>query len=207
MVRFEFTFRAIAPGNMLFDDLSLSVAAGPLPVTFEGFVARKNSDESIKLLWNVGNEINVKGYYVESSVNGVDFTDAGYVAATGKSIYSFDYPAKMVQTMFFRVRNIDFDGRSKYTPIIKVYTKEQSGSRIQVYPMPANEQVTLQHSKAPEHAVITLSTPDGKIIQRKTPVVATLQTQLNIANLSAGIYILKYDDGKGDMQSVKLIKN
>jgi len=207
MVRFEFTFRAIAPGDMQFDDLSLSVAAGPLPVTFEGFVARKNSDESIKLLWNVGNEINVKGYFVESSVNGKDFTDAGYVPATGKSIYSFDYPSKMVQTMFFRVRNIDFDSRSKYTPIIKVYTKEQTGSRIQVYPVPAKEQVTVQHSKAPGNAMITLSTPDGKVVQRKTAVVGTLQTQVNVSALSTGIYILRYDDGTGDIQSAKLIKN
>ncbi len=207
LVRFEFTFRAIAPGNMQFDDLALSVAAGPLPVTFEGFVARKNSDETIKLLWNVGEEINVRGYYVESSTNGVQFTDAVFVPATGKSIYSFDYPGKMVQTMFFRVRNVDFDNRSKYTPIIKVYAKEQSGSRIQVYPMPAKEQVTLQHSKAPENAMITLSTPDGKIVQRKIAVAATLQTQINIAHLSAGIYILRYDDGKGDVQSTKLIKN
>jgi len=206
-IRFEFTFRAVAPGNILFDDLSLSVAAGPLPVTFEGFVARKNSDESVKLLWNVGQEVNVKGYYIESSTNGINFTDAGYVPATGKSIYSFDYPGKMVQTMFFRVRNIDFDNRTKYTPIIKVYTKEQTGLRIQVYPMPATEQVTIQHSKAPENVVITLSTPDGKIVQRKTAVVATLQTQVNISGLSSGLYILKYDDGKGDIQSVKIIKN
>ena len=207
MVRFEFTFRAILPGNMQFDDLSLSVAGGPLPVTFEGFVARKNSDETVKLLWNVGDEINVKGYYVESSTNGVDFATAGYVTATGKSIYSLDYPGKMVQTMYFRVKNIDFDGRSKYTSIIKVYTKDQARAQIQLYPMPAKDLVTIQHNKAPEKAVITLLSPEGKILQEKIVAANTLQTQLNISGLAAGIYIVHYDDGNNDIQTVKLIKH
>ncbi|MGG9963724.1 T9SS type A sorting domain-containing protein [Ferruginibacter sp. SUN106] len=207
LIRFEFTFRAITPGNITFDDLALSVAGGPLPVTFEGFVARKNTDESIKLLWNVGEEVNVKGYYVESSTDGINFTNATYVTATGKSIYSFDYPGKTVQTLFFRVKNVDFDGRSKYSATIKVYSKTQATAQIQIYPMPAREQVTIQHNKATENTVITILSPEGKILQRKAVVASTLQTQLNISGLAAGIYFVKYDDGTGNTQSVKLIKN
>ncbi len=206
-IRFEFTFRNILPGNVTFDDLAISVAGGPLPVTFEGFVARKDDDGAVKLLWNVGDEINVKGYYVESSSNGVDFTTAGYVTATGKSIYSIDYKDKVLQTMFFRVKNIDFDGRSKYTPIIKVYAKEQSGASIQLYPVPATGLVTVQHNKSSAKAVITLYTPEGRLMQTVPAVANTLQTQVNITWLVKGVYILKYDDGKGDIQSMKLIRN
>ncbi len=206
-IRFEFTFRATQPGNILFDNLSLSVAGGPLPVTFEGFVARKNQDETVKLLWNVGTELNVKGYYVESSMNGVDFTNVGYVTATGSRVYSMDYPNKLMQTMFFRVRNVDIDGSSKYTPIIKVYNREQTDKSIQAYPVPAVDMVTIQHARSADRAVISLAGMDGKILLQKTVMPNTLQTQLNISRLSKGLYIVKYDDGMGDIRTLKLVKN
>lgn len=206
-VRFEFTYRAILPGNMLFDNLAATISGGPLPVTFEGFVARKKPDETVKLLWNVGTEVNVKGYHVESSMNGVDFTNFGYVNATGSKVYSLDYPAKLTQTMFFRVRSVDFDGSSKYTPIIKVYTREQTDKSIQAYPVPAVDMVTIQHARAADRAVILLASMDGKILQQKTVMPNTLQTQLNISMLGKGLYIIKYDDGMGDIRTLKLIKN
>lgn len=206
-VRFEFTFRATLPGNILFDDLALTVAGGPLPVIFEGFVARKNTDGTIKLLWDVGTELNVKGYYVESSTNGVDFVNAGYVPASGKDIYSSDYTGKLLQTMFFRVKSVDFDGRTKFTPIIKVYAKDEANAPIQIYPVPATDQVTLQHSKSSEKSTITVISPDGKIMQQKIAVANTLQTQLNISMLKSGLYFVKYDDGHGDVQTGRIIKN
>ncbi len=205
-VRFEFTFRANQLGNVLFDDLSLPVSAGPLPVIFEGFVARKNTDGTIKLLWDVATEMNVKGYYVESSTNGVDFTNEGYVTASGKDIYGFDHTSKQVQTLFFRVKNIDFDGRSSYTPIIKVYAKDQANAPIQIYPVPAADQVTIQHSKSSEKSVITLLSPDGRILQQKVVIPNTLQTQLHISTLNSGLYIVRYDDGHGDVQIGKIMK-
>jgi len=206
-IRFEFTFRATQPGIILFDNLSLTVSSGPLPVFFEGFVARKNTDGTIKLLWDVAAEINVKGYYVESSTNGVDFVNAGYVAASGKDIYNTDYTGKILQTMFFRIKSVDFDGKSKYTAVIKVYSKDQANAPIQIYPLPATDQVIIQHSKSSENSVIILLSPDGKILQQKVAVANTLQTQLNISTLTSGLYIVRYDDGNGNIQTAKIVKN
>jgi Secretion system C-terminal sorting domain len=207
LVRFEFTFRNFLSGDVLFDNLWLSVAAGPLPVTFEGFVARQNNDGTVKLLWNVGDEVNVKGYYAESSINGVDFTPAGYVTATGQSIYSLDYAGKLLQTTYFRIKNIDFDSKSKFSPIIRVYVRTQLNAQIQVYPVPANAMVTIQHNKSSLSALISLFTPEGKFLQQVRALPNTFQTQLNIDKLASGIYVVKYDDGNGDIQSIKLIKN
>ena len=206
-IRFEFTFRLNQPGIVLFDNLALTVAAGPLPVTFEGFVARRNNDGSLKLLWDVGEEINVKGYTVESSTNAVDFINIGYVQASGKDIYSLDYTAKMSQTTFFRVKSIDLDGSLKYTPIIKVYAKDQTDAQIQIYPVPANDQVTVQHNKSATRSAITLISVDGKIAKQVVVAPNTLQTQININNLTKGIYIVRYDNGEGIIQNVKMIKN
>ena len=209
-IRFEFTFRVktgTANKIVLFDDLSAAVALGPLPVTFEGFVARKLNDGATDLLWNVSREVNVKGYYVETSTNGVNFQDAAYVTASGKSIYKYNYADKISGTVYFRIRNIDFDGKSKYSIIIKINGKETILSSLQVYPQPAFEQVTIQHNKATEKAMLTLYSAEGKIIMQKLAMPNTLQTQLNIGSINSGLYMVRYDDGSGKVQSKSLIKN
>lgn len=209
-VRFEFTF-IVKNGHqnerVLFDDLAIAVQGGPLPVTFEGFVARKMDDGGTKLLWNVGQETNVKGYYVESSTNGNDFKTVGYVSATGKNIYSLMYADKISGTVYFRVRNIDFDEKSKYSPIIKVYGKENGLSNLEVYPMPARDVVTIQHNRSTEKATITLYSVEGKIILQRLVVPNTLQTQINVTGTRAGMYMLRYDDGEGKVESKTFIKN
>ena len=209
-IRFEFTFR-VPSGNqnqrVLFDDLSIAVQGGPLPVTFQGFVARKLDDGTTKLLWDVSQEVNVKGYYVESSTNGVNFQNIGYVSASGKNVYSLNYADKISGTMYFRVKNVDFDGKSKYSAIIKLFGKETVLNSLQVYPQPAYEQVTIQHNKAIERAAFTLYSADGKIIMQKLAMPSTQQTQLNISNLNSGLYMLRYDDGTGNIQTKALIKN
>ncbi len=207
LIRFEFTFRLNQPGNVLFDDMAMSAQQFPLPVTFEGFVARKNTDGSVKLLWNVGEEVNVKGYYVEASSDGIKFTDAGYTTASGKSIYSANYTGLLAKTMFFRVRNVDFDGRSKYTPIIRVYSIDQTNNAIQIYPMPATDMVTVEHKMSTGASVITLISMDGRVMQQVNVVPFTYQTQLNISQLVKGVYIVNFKDEKANAQSLKLIKN
>ena len=209
-VRFEFTFR-VGVGHqneiVLFDDLSLAVQGGPLPVTFQGFVARKLDDGTTKLLWDVSHEVNVKGYYVEASSNGVNFQNIGYVSATGKNVYSLNYVDKISGTMYFRIKNEDLDGKTKYSAIIKLFGKETVLSSLQVYPQPAFEQVTVQHNKATEKAVFTLYNAEGKIIMQKLAMPNTQQTQINMSDLNSGLYMLRYDDGSGKVQSKSLIKN
>jgi hypothetical protein len=208
LIRFEFTFRAVLPGNILFDDMSIAIASGgPLPVTFEGFVARQNNDGSLKLLWNVSEELNVEGYAVESSTNGTSFRRVGYVTATGKNIYGLELPEKQLQTMYYRVKNIDVAGNSKYTTIIKVYNKEQTSLQIQLYPMPATDIATLQHSRSEANALITVFSQEGKLMFQVRPVLNSLQTQLKINTLASGLYFVRFDDGSGAVQSIKLLKN
>jgi hypothetical protein len=192
----------------LLDDFALiGASGGPLPVVFAGFVARKNTNGTVKLLWDVGAEINVQGYYVENSNNGVNFNNAGYVVASANGTYSFDYTEKLKQTTFFRVRNIDFDGKSKYTPVIKVFATDQTDARIQIYPVPATDQVTIQHRKSSDNTVITLVSPDGRILQQVVAVPNSLQTQLHLNNLQKGLYFVRYSDGLDEVQVSKIIKN
>ncbi len=206
-LRYEFSFRATQALDILFDNFAINSANAPLPVTFLGFVARKNNDGTTKLLWDVAEEINVNNYVVERSTNGSDFSAVGTVSATGKSTYSLEDNQAMAETRFYRVKNVDIDGASKYTPVIRVAGKERSTGQIGLYPMPATDQVYVQHDKAPAKASIFIYGLDGRMVKQVQAIPNTYQTSLNISDLKGGIYLVKYDDGNGDIQSAKLIKN
>jgi hypothetical protein len=75
------------------------------------------------------------------------------------------------------------------------------------YPNPAIDQVTIQHVSSPERAVIFLMSTDGKILQQRTVVPHSLETKLNLSMLNKGIYVLRFDDSKGDIRTVQLVKN
>jgi hypothetical protein len=206
-LRYEFTFRSALPDNIVFDNFSINSANAPLPVTFLGFVAKKNDNGSTKLLWNVGDEINVNNYVVERSMNGTDFTVVGSVNAAGKANYSLEDNKASVETRYYRVKNVDIDGKSKYTPVIKVVGAQRTSGQIQLYPVPAQDQVYVQHDKAPAKATITIYSLDGRMVKQVQAIANTYQTSLNIVELKAGIYLVRYDDGEGDIQSAKLIKH
>jgi hypothetical protein len=205
-LRYEISFRASQGADISFDNFALNTLQAPLPVTFLGFVAKRNDDGSTKLLWNVADEINVNKYVVERSSNGTNFTAIGTVTATGKPNYSLEDNSLLTETRYYRVKNVDIDGASKYTPVVKVIGNKMLGSQIQLYPMPATDQVYVQHDKAPAQGNITIYSLDGKMIKRVKAIPNTYQTNVNTSDMKTGMYVVKYDDGTGQMQSAKLIK-
>lgn len=87
------------------------------------------------------------------------------------------------------------------------YLTNLTGKVMQAYPNPATDQVSIQHVSSPERAVIFLVSTDGRVLQQRTVMPNSHQTQLNIGMLNKGIYILKYDDSKGDVRMLQLVKN
>jgi hypothetical protein len=87
------------------------------------------------------------------------------------------------------------------------YLTNLTGKIMQAYPNPATDHVLLQHHSTSERAIIFIVSTDGQILQQRTVLPNTLQTELNIGRLNKGIYILKFDDGRGDVRTLKLVKN
>lgn len=119
------------------------------PYLSNRFCGPKDTDGTTKLLWNVGEEINVESYIVETSINGIAFKNAGTVRATGAAIYSFSLAEIPVNQNHHRVRNVHIGGASKYTNIIKMYVSNQPLTQLEIYPVPANHMVTVQHNPSP----------------------------------------------------------
>lgn len=87
------------------------------------------------------------------------------------------------------------------------YLTNLNGKLIQAYPNPATDRVVIQHVATNDMAVIYLVSGDGRMLLQQKVIPNTLQTELSVGVLSKGIYIVKFDNSKGDVRTLQLVKN
>jgi Secretion system C-terminal sorting domain len=191
----------------VFDNLSIGPQNSPLPVNFIGLVAQRNNNNGVDLKWDVSEEVNVREYQIESSTNGSSFTTIGSYLAKGKSIYLFTNYNAPSNTVFYRIKSVDIDGRYKYSGILRLTGSNSFSARLLIYPDPATNDITIQHKRLSANAKMTITSLDGQIIKVIFPSEGVSHTQVDISRFAPGMYFLMLDDGKGDIQSAKLIKN
>ena len=96
----------------------------PLPVELVSFSARRK-DRSVQLRWNTATELNNFGFEVEraDSRDG-SFATIGFVEGQGTksspSDYRFDDTDVPVNAVFYRLKQLDRDGKYSYSPIVEV---------------------------------------------------------------------------------------
>lgn len=190
----------------VFDNLSVGPQNSPLPVNFIGLVAQRNNKD-VDLKWDVGEEVNVREYQVESSTTGSFFTTVGSSTAKGKSIYTFTNYNAPPNTVYYRIKSVDIDGRYKYSGILKLSGGNSYSSGLLLYPMPATNEITVEHKRINANAKLMITSADGQIIKVINPIQGASHTPIDISGLATGIYVIRLDDGTGDIQSAKLIKN
>lgn len=174
-----------------------------LPVLFSRFDA-KSVNAGVALTWNVEAELNVKSYEIERSNDGRNFTHIGSVLANGQSAYSFT-DNKPVATGFYRIKVVDVDGKYMYSTIVSL-----RGGRtivaLRAYPMPVQNTFTIQHSTANSNSVIQISGADGRLIQSIIPSAGSQQTKVDLSTANAGLYLIRFDNGNGEIQTLKVMK-
>jgi len=206
-IRYEISFRTVNPGAIVIDNFRRATFNIPLPVTFMGFIAKEVTTGTYKLLWNVAEEVNVRGYEVETSTDGVTFTKIGYVPATGSSNYSFLNNQVIRGTQFFRVKNIDIDNQFKYTGIIRIKTDADVAGGIKLYPVPTNSILYVEHGKQSTSANIEVINMSGRVLLRSKSQPGSYQTSIYVDQLPAGLYIVRYNDGNGIIESKRFLRN
>ncbi|MGZ3846382.1 MAG: T9SS type A sorting domain-containing protein, partial [Flavisolibacter sp.] len=174
----------------------------PLPVKFSSFVANKVYD-AIDLTWTVGTEENVAGYEVQKSTDGNTFTKIGFVAATGRSSYSY-VDSKVSATAFYRIRSVDIDSKYIYSSILSL-KGDQSDVIMKAFPSPVQSQLTVQHSSASGNSKIDVLSVDGRLVKSVLLAAGSQQTSVDLSSAKAGIYVIRLVNGN-TIQSIKVTK-
>ncbi len=206
--RVDVTYEIATAGTFtVFDDLSLNnvTESSPLPVDFIGIVV-KRSNNIAEIRWDIANQVNVKEYHIEKSDNGRSFNKTGSVTATDGSLYSYTDGAAGTGTVLYRIKSVDVDGKTKYSSVVRLKGTTSYSNILRLYPLPARNEVTLEHKNLSSHAKITIRTIDGRTVKNITPSNGASHTPIDLMGFVPGIYIVLVDDGNGNIENLKLIK-
>jgi hypothetical protein len=115
-------------------------ATGALPVQLTAFSATATPSRRVQLAWATASELNNDYFEVEHSLDGRTFATVGRVAGHGSSqqplTYSFtDTAPGAVATHYYRLRQVDRDGTSTFSPV-QVVTLAAGSSLVQLAAVP-----------------------------------------------------------------------
>lgn len=191
--------------TITFDDFRTNgtLALAPLPVNFIGFEG-KTVNNRVELTWKVAGEENVNRYELERSEDGRNFRTLATIERRGKDTYTYT-DVKQSRNVYYRVKNIDNDGKFMYSTILRL-ADGNSEIMIKAFPQPVRNQLTLQHPAVEERALVTVRSADGRLVKSYTPARGALQTTVDMTGLQSGVYLLRYDTGNGQSETMKIVK-
>lgn len=158
--------------------------AGSIPVELISFSANVVSG-NVVLSWKTATETNNLGFAVQRSYDGQSFFDIGFVNGSGtttrEKTYAFvDGVLGAAQKLYYRLRQIDYNGAAVYTSIIQVdITKPITFNLAQNYPNPFNPSTTIN---------FTLPV-DAKVIVKVFDILGKEVFQVVNDNLKAGNHL------------------
>jgi hypothetical protein len=171
--------------------LSLS-GNDPLPVTYTSIQAR-SLENNIELAWGTSSEVGAEKFEIERSNNALEFYKIGQVTAQGESRsklnYSFIDNSPIEGINYYRLKQIDLDGKYEYSKIVSAtFGKEAEALEILGNPTQSNK-ITLLLKNLPIEQLKLFSTTGQNIPFDSSENDNRLTIQPK-SNLSSGIYYL-----------------
>lgn len=180
-----------------FDNLSL-MPSTVLPVELVSFSGRVE-DGLVHLNWVTLSELNNEKFEIEESIDGKNFEKIGAVEGHGTILetqeYGFTVENLQSNVLYYRLKQIDFDGTYEYSKVISITTDQKEEKIGQFYPNPSTAgQVNIQFD-AQEDSEVTAQVFDmtGKHILTRIRQINSGSNNLsyNFSTLSTGIYYIR----------------
>ena len=172
-------------------------AASTLPIQFLSATGNLNTQKQATITWEV-QETNVAKYSIEKSTDGSTFNAIGITRSKGdgKNDYSFVEVTVLNSVGYYRIKQIDFDGRFSYSSIIKLTNGQNS--TLAIYPNPVKDVVTISGAIVGSKA--TLTDISGK--QMLQINITNAAFTIDMSKYASGVYLLRLQSG----EIVKIIK-
>jgi hypothetical protein len=186
-----------------------SAPCAPLPVTLKSFTAARVSKSNVSLRWETASETNNSGFAVLRNMGNGAWEVVAFIpsqAPDGNSgsplVYTFTDLNSSKGITQYRIRQVDIDGRAKYSEIRAVRGYEQKGKLI-VYPNPSKDgRVNVVFDDAEGTRDVSLMDISGRMIKQWRAVTGNT---LQIENLGQGMYSLKVVVRESGQQTVEKI--
>lgn len=180
--------------NVFFDISNVDFTIGsPMPVTLVSFEANPGSDDSALLTWQTSEETNNAGFDIEMSLDARNFVKVGFVEGGGSSkvIRKYEYAVNNLQggTYYFRLKQLDFDGKFEYSQIDAIELKSAQ-EILAVYPNPTNGKLKIHPSlhKGQAFSIQVVSQSGRTVVSLPVSDAYTKGYELDATELPSGLY-------------------
>lgn len=200
-----------AAANTIYRGIAFTPGTNPLPVSWMAFTGSRDK-RGISLEWSTASEMNNMHFDIQRSSDNVAFEMIGRVKGAGNSItaqhYRFTDAASLAGTSYYRIMQVDLDGKTAYSNTISISGTLPAAS-IQAMPNPFHNELSIVISTAAEGtAIIELTDLLGKTHYATSQDVVAGDNQLSIPaeRLNAGVYLIRIKTGN-DTITQKVIRN
>ena len=167
---------------------TLSGQDAVLPVDLIDFTGRATAN-SVQLHWRTAWEVNNDYFAVERSADGRRFEQIGKVAgegnSDGESSYRYVDEAPGNAVNYYRLRQVDYDGKATYHDVISVSGPVRPTTGV--WPNPASTTIHFDTvGFADERVSVTVSNASGRVVLRRE--LAAGSDRLDVSDLAPGTY-------------------
>jgi hypothetical protein len=205
-VRFDCTYQFGPPpcmaggpaGNTGWVSATFAVNGTPLAVEMSTLSARKQSNNTIAVLWKTAKEEGNNAFTIERSADGLSYSTIGKVAgeknSTVEKSYNFSDATPLQGVNYYRIKSVALDGKEAISKVVSVNFSEKAKTALQVYPNPAYSALQLE-VMSEEEAAKTVQVYDlaGRVIltQNATLTKGLNSISLDVNAILAGTYLVK----------------
>lgn len=202
--RYPTSISGVVSSNALFNILATGidtstlcpVTPSHLPVELISFTASALDNNSIELTWQTASETNNDYFVLEKSNDGRLFSKIVQVQGNGNSSrvndYSFtDSDIPDLKILYYRLRQIDYDGSEHYSKIIPAFLATEDFKLIKTYSDEQTQSLNFyMRCNSPGNIEFLVTDILGKIKFRGTQTAEKDMNhiQLDTKHLSRGIY-------------------
>jgi len=174
-----------------------------LPVDLVSFTGEATTKGNL-LNWETASELNNAGFEIERSFDSRTFEKIGFVDGNQTSSqaqsYSFLDEDISEELTYYRLKQLDIDGKYEYSDVISISNKLSVGFSLVLYPNPVVNNLTVENGIG----TANITSIDGRFISQVQ--ITDRKYNLNVSNLPEGIYILTVERENGKTVSRQFVK-
>lgn len=201
-----------------FATFTLSEATEPLPVTLTAFSAKRVNQDAV-LAWETVMELNNKGFDVQVSTDGRTFRTLAFIpsqSSNSNRLLSYRYDDKEAGKSgirYYRLRQIDIDGKEKFTTprAVSFAGNSPENAAASVFPNPFTDLATLSVSSGGTGiGRVNILDMTGRVIRQQDVQLSAGTTSItldNLAGLERGIYLVRFTAPDGKTETMRIAKN
>ncbi len=204
----------IGSGSLI--SYAITDLTAPLPVEFLRFNAKKKNADVV-LSWSTAGEENNAGFGIERSGNGIEFKEVFFMDGTGSSSQQTDYlyndenafGKEGSLSLYYRLRQVDGDGRVSYSAIVKVDENEKATDQTRIYPNPFTDHLSVSlFASTSGKAELSFTDIQGRVLRT---AMFDLKSGVNILeipeteSIQTGVYLVSVNI-EGAITTLKVIK-